>query len=459
MTQRLLDPHNLASHDHHILQQKLIKALSRLAVGARNGGNPFIYSLTIGKPHILKDLKAMGFPPTAATDGINVYWDPSGMRELNVSQILCRLKHEGYHIALLHCSRGLIKWNRILWNICIDFVANNMIEQEYRIANRTGDMPFKPTEHPIWKGALGYPIALEELKQILIRNPNVITDIRKDEKLRPADYSIVARSAESIYRELYKWLFQHGIDIDNLEFDDLGNCDCGNHMVLKASDEDILQQILRAATAASRMHGTIPSCVSSMLDDLSDPQTSYYDYLSQTISKVKRIGGNKPDNTNFRKRFICQKMYLPSYTNYRPLVAILMDTSGSMSDADIAFGMSEAQIFDSKADLIIIPVDAAPHWDSVTKISRASELPTVKVVGRGGTVFDDFFKDYRSKLRKYGKIDVIIVITDGGLSPVPIELRPNCDVAWVLTDLDSGFQPNFGKVIKLYRAQNQLPGS
>ncbi len=66
-------------------------------------------------------------------------------------------------------------------------------------------------------------------------------------------------------------------------------------------------------------------------------------------------------------------------------------------------------------------------------------------------MFDDFFSEYRVKLREYGPFDAIVVITDGGLTPPPAELRPNCDVAWVLTSDVFKFTPNFGKVVKLHR--------
>jgi predicted metal-dependent peptidase len=142
---------------------------------------------------------------------------------------------------------------------------------------------------------------------------------------------------------------------------------------------------------------------------------------------------------------------LPTYVDYKPKLLWLLDTSGSMSQEDISFGMSEAQVFDQKAELYVVPVDAEPHWEAITRINRASEIPSVKVVGRGGTVFDDFFRDFRVKLRKEGPFDAIVVITDGGLECPSPELNPRCDVAWVITCPTIVFRPHFGKVIRLQR--------
>lgn len=485
MSQRLHDPDNLAPHDLHILQTKLVKAFARLAISPKNGGNPFIYSLCVGKPVILRDMTKQGFPPTAATDGINIYFHPDCLRKRNSFQISLVLKHEGYHVGLLHCLRGGRR-NSFLWYLCIDYVANNMIEKEWRDTNRAGNTKYNLSEHPIWNGEMGMPLLYEELKKLLVpdftktqpdEGPEIWTKIdylklkqmddgvyiqenpieisRRYKKLLPTDMSVIDLNAEYMYREIYNLLKDNGIDIHNLKM--LEGIECGEHMPLKVSRDDLMQQILRAASASKRMHGTTPGCIEDMLDELTDPQTTYHDYIDQSISKAKRTGGNQVNYCNFRRRFISQKLYMPTYCTYKPKVLILMDTSGSMSQADIAFGMSEAKVFDHRAELYVVPVDAEPHWEATTKITRASEIPNVKVVGRGGTVFDDFFRDYRIKLSRQGPFDIILVVTDGGLSPVPLELDPHCDVAWVLTDPICRFTPNFGKVIRLNRETATQP--
>lgn len=455
MGQRLLDPSNLAPHDCWRLEQKLVRAFAKTALGSRYGGNPFLYSLCVGRRHVLRKLPMA----TAATDGVTYFWDPECLRRRNVPEIAITQKHEGYHSALFHHFRGVGKqpW---LWNLAADFVSNNMVEQEWREekgytfhAHNREEVKFQPLNHPLWKGELGVPLSFEELKQCMIgKGRECIEPERWEAKMRPVDRSVFNRSAESLYHELFRWMDDHNLII-RIAIDNMGwlNIDFGNHMVCRISPEEALQNVLRAASTARSMGSKVPGCVEDFLGELSDPQTTYTDYLDQTISKAKKRGGRRPNYSAYRRRFISQRIYIPTTTDYRPRVLILLDTSASMSQADIAFGISEAQVFDHRAELIVVCVDDHPRWESATKITKSSEVPTVRVVGRGGTVFDEFFAEYRVKLKRYGPFDAIMAITDGGLTPPPIELRPNCDVAWVLTSDMFRFSPNFGKVVKLHR--------
>lgn len=451
MGQRLQDPNNLAPHDCWKLERKLIRALAKTALGSKSGGNPFLYSLCVGRAHILTKLPF----ETAATDGVRYFWDPECLRRRTAQQICITIKHEGYHSALFHHFRGRGKQPE-LWNLVIDFISNGMVETEWREErgywNKQNQPTFKPLEHPLWNGELGCPITFEELKRAMIGDKDCVEPERRMVKMRPVDMSILDRSAESLYYELFEWLDKHNLII-RVVMDNLGgfSIDFGNHLQIKLTREEAYQNILRAASTARSMNSKIPQCVEDFLTELSDPQTTYSDYLDQSISRAKKQGGRKANYSYYRRRFISQRMYIPSTVDYRPVILILLDTSASMSQEDISFGVSEAQVFDHRAVVYVVCVDDHPHWESVTKITKASEVPTVRVVGRGGTVFDEFFADYRVKLKPYGPFDAIAAITDGGLTPPPIELRPNCPMAWVLTSDKIRFQPNFGKVIKLRR--------
>ena len=455
MGQRLLDPQNLASSDCWKLERKLVRALAKTAMGCRYGGNPFLYSMCVGRQHILQKQD----PPTASTDGIRYYWDPECVRRRTSGELCITIKHESYHSALFHPFRGVGR-QPYLWNLCADFVSNNMTELEWQqekgFHRRYGKQPeytvYEPLKHPLWKGELGVPITFEELKQCFIGNRECLGPERLKMKMRPVDLSVANRSAESLYCELYNWLDEHGLII-RVAIDNMGglSIDFGNHLLYGISKEKAMQNVLRAVSAARSMNSHVPKGVEDFLAELNDPQTTYSDYIDQSISRAKKRGGRKSDYSSYRRRFISHRMYLPSQVDYRVRILVLLDTSASMSQKDIAFGISEAQVFDHRAELIVVPVDDNPHWDAAVKITRATEVPKVRVVGRGGTVFDDFFAQYRVKLKRFGSFDAIMAITDGGLTPPPIALRPNCDVAWVLTSDKVLFQPHFGKVVRLRR--------
>jgi len=126
----------------------------------------------------------------------------------------------------------------------------------------------------------------------------------------------------------------------------------------------------------------------------------------------------------------------------------MLDTSGSMGEDDLVYGISQLKVLGNHSEGFVVPVDGAPHWEGVTPIKKMDDLKRTKVVGRGGTVFDDFFREFPEKLGS--DFDVVVIITDGYCGQVPIELRPPCDVVWVVTRGDhKDFKQLFGRVAPL----------
>jgi predicted metal-dependent peptidase len=139
----------------------------------------------------------------------------------------------------------------------------------------------------------------------------------------------------------------------------------------------------------------------------------------------------------------------PKRRNYVATFGCLLDTSGSMSNEDMAFGVSQLQSLDEKNEGTIVFADAEIYWDEAVKIKKcnAEELRKLKPVGRGGTMFGEFFDQYEKKI---GECDFLIVITDGYLSDGDVSCmrNPLVEVIWLLT-ANSSFTPPFGKVYNL----------
>ena len=71
----------------------------------------------------------------------------------------------------------------------------------------------------------------------------------------------------------------------------------------------------------------------------------------------------------------------------------------------------------------------------------------VKIFGRGGTKYAEFFTDYEKNI---GKCDFLIVITDGFLLDTDLaEMKhPGIDTIWLITS-GSAFTPPFGRAFDL----------
>jgi hypothetical protein len=91
-----------------------------------------------------------------------------------------------------------------------------------------------------------------------------------------------------------------------------------------------------------------------------------------------------------------------------------------------------------------------PYWDQAKTIRRCSreELQSLKPVGRGGTRLDLGINEFQEHL---GKIDFMVVITDGFLNQSEIDNMkdPGHEVYWLITS-NCDFKPPIGKVFMLH---------
>ncbi len=211
------------------------------------------------------------------------------------------------------------------------------------------------------------------------------------------------------------------------------------------SKSGLLEEVMKAAEAARALNnGTMPAGIEDMLKELQAPKLTWQDLVKHAIQTKRQENGMKNDWTRYKRREFSYGMYRPKKKDDKVTWMCLLDTSGSMSDEDIAYGVSQLKSLDGRSNGYVVPVDADVYWDKMTEVRSMSDLPNINVVGRGGTVFDDFFNNYEQNTRE--NIDLIIVITDGFVNP---QCKvPNCDVVWVITN---NYEPNlpFGRVAPL----------
>lgn len=399
------------------------------------------------------------------------------------------------------------------WNVAVDYVVNSTIEWDMIKSRKvsesqSADCKKGGKEHPIWKGGLGRPLYLMELlhsiegkakkiSDLLDKNPDLLKIKVKDErgnehsttvdrnsdylseseaaelakeiaKVAPekrelyffADYEVHGRSAESIYDEIMKKI-KNEAKKNNIPYQMLAAAALGGsadvHMPSEVNRAKLIEDMQRAALEARKMSqyskdaGVLPDFVEDMLAKLSEPKLKWQDIVKHTIQTKRQESGSRNDYTRFRRRFIAmdEPMFLPKKRDDFVNWICLLDTSGSMSAEDIAFGVSQLKCLDHRSEGIVVPCDAAAHWSQATKIlSVKDDLMKIKPVGRGGTVFADFFANYQKKFNM--EFDVVIVITDGYLyGDEHTYKRPKSDTIWVITsDLDN-FKAPFGRVAHL----------
>jgi predicted metal-dependent peptidase len=196
----------------------------------------------------------------------------------------------------------------------------------------------------------------------------------------------------------------------------------------EAVDEIRRQQVRRAyheavRQAGSKARGYIPGNLLSEIDRLlekKDPVTNWKAYLRRFIAASASVITKKTKRKE-SNRFIG----MPGLKfNPKHKLLIAVDTSGSVSDKELANFMAELE-FISKAGtkMTVLHCDAG-----IANIEEYSKKTSIAVYGRGGTDFDPPVEYLNKNKTKY---TCLIYFSDGECCPPSIKtIKP---ILWVMT--------------------------
>lgn len=237
------------------------------------------------------------------------------------------------------------------------------------------------------------------------------------------------------------------------------SCDHGNghgplgellddHLDADASQDELAKRLAEAAEISRRLAGTVPAGMEDELGQLLAPKMRWQDVIRSKIQKARQ-GHGRCDWNRFKTRQLMAGIMIPKKKEFFARFRVLLDTSGSMSTEDMAWGVSQLQCIDERGEGTITPADCTIYWDDTIQIKKANreELSKVRVVGRGGTMFCHFFDEYEKNL---GEADFLVMITDGYLLHEDLVnmKKPKIPVYWILT-ASHNFNPPFGRVFDL----------
>ena len=221
-----------------------------------------------------------------------------------------------------------------------------------------------------------------------------------------------------------------------------------DHIDTEESEEKLAKRISDAVEATKKMAGHVPASLEDELGLLTAPKVTWQDVIRTRLIKA-RAGNGRNDWTRFKTKPMFSGLLVPKRKDYSASFGCLLDTSGSMSREDMAFGISQLQSLDERTEGSIVCADSEIYWNDMLKIKKcnAEELKKLTPKGRGGTVFGSFTSDYE---KYFGKCDFLIIITDGYLIDQDIASmkNPGIDTIWLIT-ANSGFKPPFGRALSL----------
>ena len=354
---------------------------------------------------------------TAWTDGDKVGANPAFWAKLSQPEREFVMAHEVMHVALSHCNT----WRQgprdpAGWNEAGDHVINLLLEDARMV---------------LW------PQCLHDPKFKGMSTEEVYNELAKDRKNNPGNQGKPGKPGKGAGKPGSG----PGRPDDGPTKPGCGAGDVKPSSKTKGESGEKEQQkwierMVRAAEAA-KTRGNLPGGVESFLKKLLYPQIPWTTYLSRLATEAVPEDW---DWMKFDRRWVGQGLYFPSQHTLKAKGAVILDTSGSMSDKDLLEGMSETWgVLESRMvkELRIIQCDAGVHSDLILTPEDDLDL---KVIGRGGTDFRPAFK----ALEEWGpKFIIVFTDTDGSMP----EEAPGCPVWWITRNPRA--QVPFGEIIHM----------
>lgn len=359
---------------------------------------PFLGSLLLFAETIYTDRV-----PTAATNGRDILVNPQFFQRLTLDQQEAVLLHEVLHAALLHVPRGKGRDGK-RWNIAADIVVNGILLREgfdlpqdsvrvQRLERFSVEEVYDLLEKAPW-----------DKKDFPLPSPDLLPQTGAGDDPGPGSGSLGQEQMRSI----------------------------------EAHWRNALEQA--SVMAESLLQGSLPGSLERELQSLRGGQLNWRHYLWRYLVRTPI------DFRDFDRRFVGRGIYLETLEEETVFVAVAVDTSGSIGDAQIQSFLSEVQsILLSYPHLTchLYFADADVYGPHV--LTPHGSLPTPK--GGGGTDFRPFFTRL-ARERSPWTTTVAVYLTDGfGTFP---SQPPDFPVLWVVTQggRESGQFP-FGETVRL----------
>lgn len=218
----------------------------------------------------------------------------------------------------------------------------------------------------------------------------------------------------------------------------------GDPGVSPVEAELIRREVARQILNHSRSQGNVPGYWKRWAEEKLQPKVNWRKQLASCIRyAIADIAGASDYSYKKPSRRQRADIVLPSLRQPVPNIAVVVDTSGSISDQMLAEALAEVKgilkALGYREGIQVLSVDSAVH--TCQKVYKAEQ---VKLAGGGGTNMGAGIKRIE-KLKP--RPQVCVVITDG-YTPWPDNKPAGMKVIVVLTD-SSGSSPDWAKTVKI----------
>ena len=370
---------------------------------------------------------------TAYTDMENVVFDPQFAQRLSDEELEFIFLHELLHCALNHCIRGK-GLNNLLYNIACDIVVNSMALDILGL--KTFCVDGQEVMHLVVNGDEGREYTAEDVYCMLFKASNKeISDFCRFNGIASGG----SGGGDSDY-ELLELLEEKQTFDSHTEWDDIDNTE-----LLK----DAWNHYIKSAAEACEFGSGIPKNLQRYFSDfISHTEIDWRQVLHDFISHHRSDYDYCIPDRRFESEIIMPSFTENIYGNTVNNIWLLVDTSGSVSDEELAVVYSEIvscmnQMDNFSGRLSFFDTQVS---DPV-EFSNEKELLSIKPTGGGSTSFFSIFRYLRNNFSSEEKPSVIIILTDGYANFPDESAAMNIPVIWII--LDNTEKAPWGKSINI----------
>jgi predicted metal-dependent peptidase len=428
-------------------------------------------------------IKAAQWVQTMATDGKSLMFNPKFVLELPIEHLKFSILHEILHCVMRHPSR---RGNRDpeIWNIATDLIVNGILVFGEALEHMTWivlDRKYygKAPDGAEWTAEKIYDDLIKDAQGSKQKFKIKCPCVQKD----PTDKGGAGGQQESDEEGKCKMPGggksgkepgdgEGGKDGqepgDGAEGDEEGSGggEGGDQEAQGFTDprgwtdvkwdKDIDEEWKQAAIQTeqmARMRGTTPGWLTSLVDELVEPPVPIEKILQHLVgSHISQETSWKSPN----RRFISRGIVLPSAMKDKKDIVFILDTSGSVGDAEARQFLGLGQrAMKSKGinEMRLMQCDMVICDDQRVKDVSAYKLHIKKVglKGRGGTSFKPPFERLVAEKALWTTACIIYLTDLCGDFP---ERAPKCPVFWFSTT--PGMKAPFGKTFHWDQATNKI---
>ncbi len=387
-------------------ETKLSAARTRLILD-----KPFLGALVLRLPM----LKANpGWCKTTATDAKTFYYNEDYINQLSLEQTQFILAHEALHCALSHFSR---RQHRIKhrWDLACDFAINPILIKD----------GFTPTADALYMDVFD-DMTAEEIYPLLDEMDNKQTEdqhIYDDDDASQDQQEPQTGNSKSQQTPTGEGAGQEA------ELDENLGGGAAQPPPLNGEEKEQLsvqwRQRMAGAAQQAMQAGKMSGAMARLVDHLLQPQLPWRMLLARYMTSIAR------DDYNYSRPSRREgTAILPSLRSAQVNVVVAIDTSGSISAAEIEEFMAEVDAIKGqvKARISLLACDQALDEDAPWEYESWDSFQAPKKFhGGGGTSFTPVFDWLVADLRQ---VDLLVYFTDAeGTFP---SLEPNYPVIWLV---------------------------